>query len=103
MNGRYALARTRGERMAIAVVAANQDFVQAHGSGKLPTAEFYEDYLEPFIERELRQAQLDEIHLQTGGPIRRRELEVVDSLRYWNRLCEERVNASGKQKEGGKS
>jgi hypothetical protein len=80
------------ERIVSGVMAANREFYSLHPDGTEPDRAFYLDFLEPFIEREMRQAKLDEVHLQTGGPVRKRESELVDSLRHWNRLCEERMN-----------
>lgn len=98
MNARFSRAKTPEERIAIAVVEANKEFYRRHRKGKKPNLRFYIDFLEPFIEREVRQAGLDELHLQIHGPTRIRERELVDSLQHWIRLCEEKISRQSTKK-----
>jgi hypothetical protein len=89
VNGRYTLAATPEERMAIATVAAVHSYFQQHPQGVAPGQGFLADYLTPFIERELLEARLDELHkLSRFG---KRERELLDSLHGAMRECSERI------------
>ena len=89
MNGRYGLAATPEERMAIATVGAVHSYVQQHPQGVAPGQGFLADYLKPFIERELLEARLDELHkLCRFG---KRERELLDSLHRAMRECSDRI------------
>lgn len=89
MNDQYVLADTPGERIAIAILVAikNQPSDVSAGEKK----EFYRDFIEPFLQRELRQAQLDELHLLIHGKVKKRERELVESLHHWDRKCQEKL------------
>jgi len=89
MNLIYARAKTPEERIAVAVAAANRQFAKLRGAEAIPDRAFYSEFLEPFLQRELRQAQLDELHLVTTGAVRKRERQIIDALQHWNKRCEE--------------
>lgn len=66
MNGRYALAQTPLERLAIAVVKANEVWRTRHPDhfrdGLLPSQGFYQEQLLSYLEREKQEVQLECIH-----------------------------------------
>ena len=79
--------------MAIATVAAIHSYFRQHPQGVAPGQGFLADYLKPFLERELLEARLDELHklLHFG----KRERELLDSLHRKLRECSERVHQHG--------
>lgn len=75
--------------MAIAVVAALHSYFVQHRKGVAPGQGFLAEYLKPFLERELLEARLDELHkLSHFG---KRERELVEGLHGKLRECEERI------------
>lgn len=88
MNGRYALATTPEERMAIATVAAINHYFVQHPQGVAPGQGFLAEYLKPFVDRELLEARLDELHKRVGK-IGQREREVTEELGAVIRHCVE--------------
>ena len=90
MNGRYALAETPEERMAIATVAAIHSYFQQHPQGVAPGQGFLADYLKPFIERELLETRLDEHRLARFGKSGRQR-ELLEALHRTMRECSERI------------
>ena len=79
--------------MAIAVVSALHSYDVQHPKGLTPSHTFFAEYLKPFLERELLEARLDELHklLHFG----KRERELLDSLHRKLRECSERVHQHG--------
>lgn len=92
MNGSYAQAKTDLQRIAIATVSANELYFKLHPKGVMPGYGFYEDFLEPFIERialaarqEVLQTQLESLHdriVRQG--IAKLELELNEKLMELN-------------------
>jgi hypothetical protein len=75
MNGAYALADTPEERLAIAVLSANEQYDKAHPQGVRPGAGFYRNFLAPFLRKEV----LLEIRMRRKkGLLARAELEMED-------------------------
>ena len=91
MNSRYAHAETPQERIAIAVVAAQHAYQQEFPNGVSPGAVFLEQFLEPFVEREVLQSYIDGLHrrMRDAGS---HEMEVLNRLQKATHLCEIRVN-----------
>lgn len=77
--------------MAIATVAAMHSYFVQHPQGVAPGQGFLADYLKPFIERELLEARLDELHKRVGK-IGQREREVAEELGAIMRRCQELVS-----------
>lgn len=105
MNGSYAQAKTDLQRIAIAAVSANELYFKLHPQGVTPGYGFYEDFLEPFIERitlaahqEVKQAQLESLHdriIREG--VAKLELELTQELMEINTKLLE-VNAKINQR-----
>ena len=89
VNGRYGLAVTAEERMAIAVVAALHCYFVQHPKGVAPGQGFLAEYLKPFLERELLEARLDELHRLSD--VGKREREILDSLHRKLRESSDRI------------
>lgn len=77
--------------MAIATVAAINAYFVQHPKGVAPGQGFLADFLKPFVERELLEARLDELHKRVGK-IGQREREVVEELGAVTRRCAELVS-----------
>jgi hypothetical protein len=77
--------------MAIATVAAINAYFVQHPQGVAPGQGFLADYLKPFIDRELLEARLDELHKRVGK-IGQREREVVEELRVVISRCSQLVS-----------
>jgi hypothetical protein len=92
VDGCYALAATAEERMAIAVVRALHSHALQRQEGVTPSQQFLAEYLKPFLERELLEARLDELH--TCSQFRKRERELLDSRHCKLRECVERIQHS---------
>lgn len=82
--------------MAIATVAAINAYFVQHPQGVAPGQGFLVDYLKPFIERELLEARLDELHKRVGK-IGQREREVAESLSAVMHRCAELVDHTHKR------
>jgi len=76
--------------MAIATVAAIHSYFVQHPQGVAPGQGFLADYLKPFIDRELLEARLDELHKRVGT-IGQREREIAETLGAAIRRCVELV------------
>jgi len=87
VNGRYLLADSPKERIAIAVVAALHSYFKQHPKGVAPGQHFLADFLEPFIEREMVGRALEELHRDHAG----RELELVKKVQELIELCAKRI------------
>jgi hypothetical protein len=75
--------------MAIAVVAAIHSYFVQYPKGIAPGHGFLAEYLKPFLERELLEARLDELHkLSDFG---KREREILDSLHRKLRESSDRI------------
>lgn len=92
MNGRYALAETPHDRLAIAVIAANLAYFREYPSGVAPGQVFLSEYLKPFIERELLEARVDELHERLEKTIAPRELELVTDLMVLRHKCINKIS-----------
>jgi hypothetical protein len=77
--------------MAIATVAAINSYFAQHPHGVAPGQGFLADYLKPFIDRELLEARLDELHKRVGK-IGQREREVAEELGALMHRCSELVS-----------
>jgi hypothetical protein len=86
VNGRYGLAESPEERIAIAVVSAIHFYFQQHPQGVAPGQGFLSDFLKPFIDREISEGRLDELHrrLTTVAP---RERELLLELQALRQAC----------------
>lgn len=91
MNGRYHVATSPEDRIAIAVVAAIRCYEGEHPDGVSPGQVYLADFLKPFIERELVEARLDEMHRQ-GKERALRERELVLAFQGLTKSCSERVS-----------
>lgn len=92
MNGRYHVAETPEDRIAIAVIAAERKYRLEFPQGVTPGQVFYADFLRPFIERELLAAKLAELHKISAVQIRERERELANALAVISAECQERIN-----------
>ena len=92
MNGRYHVAETPQDRLAIAVIAAARKYEKEFPNGVAPGQVFYADFLRPFIERELLAARMDELHKLSAQQIRHRERELAESLAAATSECQARIN-----------
>lgn len=90
MNGRYGLADTPEERIAIAVVSALHAYFQQHPQGVAPGQGFLADFLRPFIQREIKEGFLMELH-DHNKRIAVREREIVQELLGLRQECDTRV------------
>ncbi len=79
--------------MAIAVVAAIHSYFKQHPQGVAPGQGFLADFLKPFIEREINEARLNELH-RPAKVIAPRERELVDELEALRRECSARIGGS---------
>lgn len=100
MNGRYRLAETPEERIAIAVVAALHRYFLEHPQGVAPGQHFLADFLKPFLERETVAARLDELmrrstvrELERRVSGQARELELGKRILELVMDCEQRAYA----------
>jgi hypothetical protein len=75
--------------MAIAVVGALHSYFVQHPQGVSPGQGVLADYLKPFVERELLEARLEELHLLSR--FGKRERELLDWLHRTMRECSERI------------
>lgn len=91
MNGSYSLADSPSERMAVAVVSANVAYFEKHKEGISPGYGFYAEFLKPFIEREIVQARLDQLHSDK----RDEETRLVMLLKDLTQVCEQKVKPHG--------
>ena len=91
MNGRYSLASTPEERLAIVMVAAIGAYFTQHPQGVMPGQGFIKDYIKPFLERELMEARLNELH-RPAFVLAPRELEIANQLSALVHLCNELMN-----------
>jgi hypothetical protein len=90
VNGRYGLASTPEERVAIATVAAIRSYFGQNPEGVMPGYGFLKEYLKPFLDRELLEARLDELHKRVGA-IAKREREIAESLAASIQRCVELI------------
>jgi hypothetical protein len=93
VNGRYGHAETPQDRIAIAVIAATNQYVAENPQGIAPGQVFLAEFLQPFIERELSTARLDELHSRVSA-IAPRERELVEKLHGLTKVCAERIGPS---------
>lgn len=100
MNGRYRLADTPEERIAIAVVSALHRYFVEHPQGVAPGQHFLSEFLKPFLERETTAARLDELMRKSAShAIERRlsgqarELELGKRILELIMECDKRVYA----------
>lgn len=100
MNGRYALAQSPEERLAVVMVAAIHSYFVRNPHGVMPGQGFIMDFIKPFVERELTEARMAELH---GGlkPTAARELELAQSLKRILMECEKQLGH--KPVDGGNS
>jgi hypothetical protein len=91
MNGSYILADTPEERLAIAVVSANELYFRLHPMGVLPGYGFYEDFLAPFLTREILNAQLEQLHSGAADKAAV-ERELAKKIMEANALIEKRLH-----------
>jgi len=85
------LAQTVGKRFAIAMRACYEQYFRVHPDGSSPGEVFIEEYMKPFIDCELEQRSLDDVHRDS----QRRELELISELTRLRQLCVERINNTG--------
>ena len=90
MNGRYALAQSPEERLAIVMVAAINSYFIRNPHGVMPGQGFIMDFIKPFVERELTEARLAELHGRLQ-PIAVRERELADSLKRILLECDKQL------------
>lgn len=87
----FLLAETMGERLNIAIRGANAAWA-LQGNKEFPTKEFYDDFLEPFIELATHTLQMDEGHFIVESFSKKREKEHIEARAYWNRKCIQKLN-----------
>jgi hypothetical protein len=90
VNGRYSMAETPEDRIAVAIAAAERKYRQEFPHGVTPGQTFLAGFLRPFIERELLAARVDELHRMTSAKTREREL--VEALHAATAECQERIS-----------
>lgn len=91
----YLLAEALQERRIIAIRAANALWARKRRSGRFPSAEFYAEFLEPFIEYEERKLQLDEVHHVKQHISKSRERELAEAVIYLAKKCVEQLTTNG--------
>ena len=89
-TGRYGLASTPEERLAIAAVEAIRRYEKENPQWVNPGYGFFAHYLKPFLDREILEARLDEIH-KRNSVLSGRERELLDALMATRHKCETRI------------
>lgn len=87
----YLMAETFEKRRVIAIRAANIAWVLAKKSGRFPTDEFYDEFLEAAFQNEKNNFQLDELHHIKQHVERGRELELDQAKEHWGRKFIDRL------------
>lgn len=97
MNGRYGIATTREERIAVAVLAAQNAYRKEFPNGVTAGVVFLSSYLKPFIDRECLQAQLDELH-RPARILAPRELDLTKQLQEMIHTCQKKIDTTSHAK-----
>lgn len=90
MNGRYALAQSPEERLAIVMVSAIHAYFVRNPHGVMPGQGFIMDFIKPFVDRELTEARMAELHSGLK-PTAVRERELAESLKRILAECEKNL------------
>ncbi len=91
MNGNYIYADSEEERVAIAIVACNEDERIRNPRGVLPGYDTYREWIRPFIRREIIHALLQKIHKGTKGDVKY-EAELAAELIVINKAIGEKLH-----------
>lgn len=84
--------------MAIAVVAAIHSYFKQHPQGVAPGQGFLADFLKPFIDREINEARLSELH-RPAKVVAPRERELLNELEALRRECKARIGGSSEKQD----
>ena len=91
MNGRWNLAKTAKERMAIVFVKAIDQYFRAHPQGVAPGQGFIMDFIDPFLEYErIRWRNEDKAHDREAQA--QDELNSADMEARLYQICLARIN-----------
>ena len=91
MNGAFQHAETPEDRLAIAVVTANERYDKAHPQGIRPGYGFYAHFLKPFLRREVL-LELRSLRQTLVRIDAEKELEIARELMALNVEIEERLH-----------
>ena len=92
MNGRYTLAETSADRIAIAVMAGTNEYFRQHPHGVTPGMTFMAEWLSPFIELELMDARMEELHRIQVLKLKEREKELSERRAELVQKCQKKVS-----------
>lgn len=100
-NGNYLHAETSEERISIAIEACNVLYYKTHPGhqfqGYRPPAEFYREYLRPFIDYEKYNARLEELHAGAQEVIEVRQTKLVNKIHKTNEEIQLRLDIKDEQ------
>lgn len=96
MNGRYAHAETPEARIAIAAIAANNAYFKQFPDGVAPGQVFLEEFLKPFVQREIFEARLFEMHAgaERIAP-KEKQVEFIKTLIRLRDECTQKMHGAG--------
>lgn len=88
----YLLAETPEKRLIIGMRGANVAWMRKRSAGRFPTQEFYEEFLDSFIQEEKHKLQIAKLHHITQHISKKEEREHVEAALYWSKKCVEKLS-----------
>jgi hypothetical protein len=90
----YLLADTLEERRIISIRAANISWARKHKTGRFPTKEFLDEFLEPFFQYEKHKLQRIKLQHITQKIAKEEELMHAEAEIYWSKKCVEKLEGN---------
>lgn len=87
----YLLSDSLDDRRIISIRAANAAWARKRRTGRFPTKEFLDEFLEPFIQYEKHRLQADKLHHITQKISKEEELVHAEAMVYWSKKCIEKL------------
>lgn len=87
----YLLADSLEERRIISIRAANISWAKKSRTGRFPTKEFLDEFLEPFFQYEKHKLQRIKLQHITQKIAKEEELQHVEAEIYWSKKCIEKL------------